>query len=285
MQDFLETAYGQLGSAAAAGGQRPAPFAGGGFVRLGSGAESVFGGDQMLLFQKRTALFMQRSFPAYAQTLTQAELEKLAVNAQKRAAVKGFMTEREIWHYLIAIVYCGFFFEQDMQYADMLRLISWQEENADKMLLLENLLSIIDEYALECEKDFTDFDKKLKYLAEFYTSPQFRGSVLDNLPAAEKNALGERLLADIFPHRLALWTEETRQKLIRANLSQAQRIGLSVKDGLLYLTASIYFGRGFEQSPLYPWAYFLQNRNIPAPERMKHFAALLQKHFSQLAAA
>lgn len=86
---------------------------GGAFIRLGDKAETVFGGGQMLLFQKRTALFLQRSFPAYAQTLTAAELEKLALSAQKRAAAKGFLTEREIWHYLIAVVYCGFFFEQD----------------------------------------------------------------------------------------------------------------------------------------------------------------------------
>ncbi|KAA6406269.1 hypothetical protein [Candidatus Tokpelaia sp.] len=253
------------------------------FIRPGEMLEDLFADDQLVLFQKRTALFMRRSFPAYTGTLTANELEKLALKVQKRAALKGFITEKQIWHYVIAVVYCGFFFEQDMQYADMLSLIGWHETYSDKMLLLDRLLGIIDEYAVECEKDFTDFDKKLRYIAEFYAGPHFGNSVLENMSLPERLALGEKILETIFPVRAGLWTAQTRHKLVSMSLDYARNLGFSVKDSLFYLLANIYFGRAFEQSPLYPWAYFLQNRTIPAADRARHFISLAQKHFARLA--
>jgi len=280
MQDIFEVIGGDGAAMLPAGA---AVKAGHDFIRPGAARENLFQADQLLLFQKRTAVFMRHSFPAFAKTLTEAELEKLALTARQRAAAKGFISEREIWHYLIAITYCGFFFEQDLQYADMLRLIGWQEYCADKMLLLDRLLSIIDEYALECEKDYADFDKKLQYLAEFYRGPQFGGETLEQLSPAGQAALGNELLAAIYPRRQELWTAETRAGLISGSLEHGRRLGFGVKEGLVYAIAAIYFGRAFEQSPLYPWAYFLQNRNIPAPERIRHFTALLQKHLLQLA--
>jgi len=285
MQDILTAIYGQdrailpqLGEAGA-----PARKKIGNFIRPGGAPEALFSAEQVTLFQKRTAVFIRKSFPAFAKSLTDAELEKLAIIIQKRAGAGDFTTEREIWHYLIAVIYCGFFFEQDLQYADMLNLIGWNEYNADKMLLLDRLLSIIDEYAQECEKDYTDFGKKLQYLAEFYAGRQFAGAALDIMPQQQRDELGGQILTVIYPHRQALWTAPTRRRLIELNLEHVARLGFGVKEGLVYAMAAIYFGRGFEQSPLYPWAYFLQNRNIPAPERIQHFTALLQKHFMQIA--
>lgn len=254
------------------------------FIRPSAALEELFADDQMLLFQKRTALFLRRSFPAFAKTLTKAELEKLAGFVQQQALARGFATEKQIWHYLIAQIYCGFFFEQDSQYADMLSLIGWGLEPGDKMALLDRLLDIIDEYARECEKDFADFGKKLRYIAGFYGSPQFSSQKLEFLPPPERLALGEELARTVFPARAALWSNETGSKIIAVNLEHAGRLGFSVKDGLFYALAAIYFGRAFEQSPLYPWAYFLQNRDIPPAERGRHFIGLTQRHFAQLAA-
>jgi len=245
--------------------------------------EGSFYNEQIQLFQKRTAEFLRQSFPSFAKTLTEPEQEKLAINVQKRAGLRGFTTEKEIWHYLIAVIYCGFLFEQDPQYADMLRLVGWQNAEANRALLLDRLLNVIEEYSYECEQDFADFDKKLTYLGEFYADSNFSNAVISALPAEEQAALARQMLETIFPARAALWSDEARRNLIGASLDQAQRLGFRAKEGLLYCIAAVYFGRGFEQSPLYPWAYFLSNRNIPAQDRIKQFISAVAKHMRILA--
>jgi len=54
-------------------------------------------------------------------------------------------------------------------------------------------------------------------------------------------------------------------------LKQADVLSFSVKDGIIYTLAAIYFGQAFEQSPVYPWAHFLGDTNIPAASRAKQF--------------
>jgi len=278
MQDIFDRIDGQEKRAGGAG--LPGAPA---FIRPGEALEEIFADDQLILFQKRTALFLRRSFPAYAASLSADELEKLAVTVQKRAGLRGFTTEKQIWYYLIAVVYCGFFFDQDIQYADMLSLIGWPHKQGDTMLLLDRLLDIIDEYALECEKDFVNFGSKLRYIAEFYAAPHFGGTVPDHLPAPQQQALAEEIVSRVFPVRSGLWTPQSRRKLVAAGLAYAGTLGFSAKDRIIYLLANVYFGRAFELSPLYPWAYFLQNRAIPASERARHFFTLAQKHLTLLA--
>lgn len=235
------------------------------------------------LFQKRTALFMRRSFPFYCKNFTGEDLQRLALIIQDFAARRHIITEKQIWNYTIILVYCGFFFAEDVQYDGMLRLIGWYEDYSDKELLLDRLLDIIEDYTQECVKDYAHFDKKLRYLAQFYMEPQFSAALLQGLSEQRQCALAESLLGIIFPVRAALWTVENKRRMIMLGLNHAQKLGFMVKDSLFYLLAVIYFGRSFEQSPLYPWAHFLQDRRLSAAERAKYFISALQKHFMQLA--
>jgi len=101
------------------------------FVQLAQSLKKLFHEDQLVLFQKRTAVFMRESFSALSATLIGAETEKLAMAVMKRAGRWHYVTEREIWQYLIVVACCGFFFDTDPQYADLLHAAGWNVQDCD----------------------------------------------------------------------------------------------------------------------------------------------------------
>lgn len=248
------------------------------FVQPAQALEKLFYEDQLVLFQKRTVVFMRESFPALASTLAQPQLENLAMAVMKQAARWNYVTEREIWQYLIAVAYCGFFFDADPQYADLLHVTGWHEKEAGRSAVISRFLDIVDEYYIECEKDFETFGRRLKYVARFYMSWNYAKPLTDDMRAA----MAEKVLQAVFPARFALFTPQARLHLLSTHLQHTDRLGFSVKDSLIYALAAIYFGQAFEQSPVYPWAHFLGNTDVPAAERAKQFINAAHKHFSKL---
>lgn len=248
------------------------------FVQPAQTLEKLFYEDQLLLFQKRTRVFMQQSFPGLAATLTELEMEKLAIAVMKQAERWNYMTEREIWYYLIMIVYCGFFFDTDPQYTDFLRAIGWGTQAASRSEEINTLLDKMDEFYTACERDFETFDKKLKYIAQFYMNWNYDKPLGDDM----RVAMTEKVVQAIFPVRWNLLASETRYLVLSGNLEHADNLGLSVKDGIIYTLAAIYFGQAFEQSPVYPWAHFLGDTKIAAAARARQFIEAAQNHFRKL---
>jgi len=248
------------------------------FVQPAQAIEKPFYEDQLLLYQKRTVQFMRASFPSLASTLSDAHIEKLALAVMHQAELSHYVTEREIWQYLIVVAYCGFYFDTDPQYAHLLHAAGWNVQGADRTGAMNRLLDLVDEYYVQCEEDFAAFNKKLKSIIQFYMGWNYSSQLTGEM----RTVLAEKMVEAVFPIRWAMLAQPARQLLLTTSLQHADHLGFPVKDGIIYTLAAIYFGHAFEQSPVYPWAHFLADRDIPAASRAKQFIDVAQKHFSSL---
>jgi len=248
------------------------------FVQSAQVLEKLFYEDQLVLFQKRTSVFMQESFPGLSATLTEVEIENLAIAVMKQAECWSYVSEQEIWQYLIVVVYCGFFFDTDPQYADFLHTVGWNRQATNRSRIINRLLDMVDEFYVTCERDFENFGRKLKCIVQFYMGWNYNVSLTDNM----RITILEKVLQEVFSARWALLLPSTRQFMLSTNLKHADSLGFSVRDGIIYTLAAVYFGQAFERSPVYPWAHFLGDTNIPATLRVEQFIEAVQNHFCKL---
>lgn len=249
------------------------------FLKPAADFEKLFWEEQLVLYCSRTLAYMRDSFPALSSTLTNRDIERLAIEAMRGAERWGYTSEREIWQYLIVVAYCGFYFDVDPQYAELLQSAGWNRDDMTRHQKMDALLERIESFYAVAEDDFGTFDKKVKYVAQFYLGWNFQ----QELTKQQRIAIMEKFASDVFPARWAKLSPRLRQMVLATILVDADKLGLDAKNSVIYAIAAIYFGRAFERSPVYPWAHSLADMSKPIAWRTKQFMENVQKHFIKLA--
>lgn len=224
--------------------------------------------DKVYRYETRAVAFFRSQFPQKTKYLSEEQLHDVVKLAYKNSKSRDLNSERDHWKYLVIVGFWGSYFEQDLQYQNILKNLGWDDPYCND---LDGLIDQISSFQNMKKLDVNKKESNFRKLVEILLNPNLKIT----------RDFGIQVIYAIWPNWSRQFSSDEISSFVSASAKITKDLNIGDKSRLIYTILSVNFGSNFLNDPLYPWTEKIKNLDGDEQEPLIAFLKEASYHWDE----